>query len=153
MPEIATGPSSRCTGRCPLPMPLTFSIGIPLRDSERNMFCGSIVSTTDPKLAQNLRIRALEGIMAHWIFENGQTIGPLKVSEVLDRATPSTSVSHGDRWVRLDQHPDFAAPPPPHAVPPPSAQTRYSEQLSSPANASNTPEPEPQLIPCENYET
>lgn len=47
--------------------------------------------------------------MAYWIHENGETIGPLRAVEVLDRARVSTLVSCDQQWLRLDQHPDFAA--------------------------------------------
>ena len=48
--------------------------------------------------------------MAYWIFENDETIGPLRAVEVMERGDPGTMVSHGQEWVRLDEHPDFAAP-------------------------------------------
>lgn len=45
--------------------------------------------------------------MAYWIHENGETIGPLKAVEVLERAQPRTLVSNGQEWVRFDEHPAF----------------------------------------------
>jgi hypothetical protein len=57
--------------------------------------------------------------MAYWIYENGETVGPLNKEEVVQRAGPDTPVSHGQEWVKLEQHPDFAKPLEPPPVPPP----------------------------------
>jgi hypothetical protein len=46
--------------------------------------------------------------MAYWIHENGETVGPLRGNEVLDRAKPDTLISHGEQWLGFDEHPDFA---------------------------------------------
>ena len=46
--------------------------------------------------------------MAYWIHENGETIGPLRAIEVLERAQPETLVSHGQQWLPLRDHPDFS---------------------------------------------
>ena len=45
--------------------------------------------------------------MGYWIHENGETIGPLRAVELLKRAIPETLVSHGQKWVLFDEHPDF----------------------------------------------
>ena len=45
--------------------------------------------------------------MAYWIHENGETLGPFRGNEVLDRAKPETLISHGEQWLRFEEHPDF----------------------------------------------
>ena len=45
--------------------------------------------------------------MAYWIHENGETIGPLRAIEILERAQPDTLVSQGQEWVKFADHPDF----------------------------------------------
>lgn len=48
-------------------------------------------------------------IMAYWIYENGETIGPLRAIDVLQRAQSKTLVSLGQTWVKFADHPDFSA--------------------------------------------
>ena len=45
--------------------------------------------------------------MAYWIFENGESIGPLDAQEVVERAQADSQVSHGQEWVPFRKHPDF----------------------------------------------
>ncbi len=40
--------------------------------------------------------------MAYWIHENDETKGPMRAVDVLRRARPSTMVSDGETWFRLD---------------------------------------------------
>jgi hypothetical protein len=63
--------------------------------------------------------------MAYWIHENGKTIGPFRVVEVLDRAGPDTLVSHGQQWFKLSEHPDLGANPRAYG---PSADVASPEQ-------------------------
>lgn len=48
--------------------------------------------------------------MPYWIFEDGEMIGPMQAIEVLRRARPSTLVSDGQRWFRLDEDGDVGNP-------------------------------------------
>ena len=70
--------------------------------------------------------------MAYWIYENGQPVGPLEISEVLDRAKPDTQVSHGNLWVRLDQHPEFESLVIPDITPDPRPQQSSSPPTDGP---------------------
>jgi hypothetical protein len=40
--------------------------------------------------------------MPYWIHEDGETIGPMRAIDVLRRARPTTLVSDGQEWFRLD---------------------------------------------------
>ena len=40
--------------------------------------------------------------MPYWIQENDETQGPMRAIDVLRRAHPSTMVSDGESWFRLD---------------------------------------------------
>lgn len=40
--------------------------------------------------------------MPYWIHEDGEVIGPMRAIDVLRRARPSTRVSDGESWFRLD---------------------------------------------------
>ena len=40
--------------------------------------------------------------MPYWIHENGETQGPMRAVDVLRRARPSTMISDGESWFRLD---------------------------------------------------
>lgn len=98
--------------------------------------------------------------MAYWIHENGETIGPLKAIEILERAQPETLVSHGQEWVRLSHHPDFtyvanARPSEPPSEP--KAIATLSEQELMPDDKKKTTasigNPETQFWIQENSET
>lgn len=40
--------------------------------------------------------------MPYWIHEDGETKGPMRAVDVLRRARPTTMVSDGDSWFRLE---------------------------------------------------
>jgi hypothetical protein len=40
--------------------------------------------------------------MPYWIHEEGQVVGPMRAIDVLRRAHPSTPVSDGKDWFRLE---------------------------------------------------
>ena len=40
--------------------------------------------------------------MSYWIHENGETKGPMRAVDVLRLARPSTMVSDGESWFKLD---------------------------------------------------
>jgi hypothetical protein len=84
----------------------------------------------------------LEGIIAYWIYENGETIGPLRREQVLQQAGPGTPVSDGGEWIELGQHPDFAKPPESPSAPPPvppPASPPEPEQPTAPEVRTATP--------------
>jgi hypothetical protein len=41
--------------------------------------------------------------MPYWIHEDGQVVGPMRAIDVLRRAHPSTPVSDGKDWFRLEE--------------------------------------------------
>ncbi|PWB82035.1 MAG: hypothetical protein C3F08_00725 [Candidatus Methylomirabilota bacterium] len=45
--------------------------------------------------------------MPYWIYENGESIGPLERAEVSARAKPNSLVSCGQQWIHFGDHPDF----------------------------------------------
>ena len=45
--------------------------------------------------------------MMYWIHENGQTVGPFGVDDLLARVHPDSLVSCGENWVSVQEHPDF----------------------------------------------
>lgn len=44
--------------------------------------------------------------MPYWIFENGETTGPMTAVDVLWQAGPGAQISDGEQWFRLDDTPD-----------------------------------------------
>jgi hypothetical protein len=53
--------------------------------------------------------------MPYWIFENGETRGPMPAIDVLWQAGPTAQISDGEQWFRLDDDPgagDLAAAKP-----------------------------------------
>jgi hypothetical protein len=44
--------------------------------------------------------------MPYWIFENGETTGPMTAIDVLWQAGPTALISDGGQWFRLDDEPD-----------------------------------------------
>ncbi|HSO23507.1 MAG TPA: hypothetical protein VLT81_11390 [Chondromyces sp.] len=43
--------------------------------------------------------------MPYWIFENGETTGPMTAVDVLWQAGPAALISDGEQWFRLDDPP------------------------------------------------
>ena len=44
--------------------------------------------------------------MPYWIFENGETRGPMPAIDVMWQAGPTAQISDGEQWFRLDDEPD-----------------------------------------------
>jgi hypothetical protein len=44
--------------------------------------------------------------MPYWIFENGETRGPMPAIDVLWQAGPTAQISDGEQWFRLDDGSD-----------------------------------------------
>jgi len=90
--------------------------------------------------------------MAYWIFENGETVGPLRAVEVLEHAGPETLVSHGERWIRLREHPDFGQSVPPDVTlsersptsPASTSGAATGDNAHGPARSNSGPDRRPQ---------
>ena len=74
--------------------------------------------------------------MAYWIHENGETTGPYRAIDVLQKAEPETLVSHGQEWLKLREHPDFSHNGP-RPSQPPKGQTSGESKLGSVVQANH----------------
>lgn len=80
-------------------------------DQHRDFSMLDFDGSSMPPINPPLELTEKKNNTVYWIHENGQSIGPLNIQEVLRIAAPDSLVSFGQGWRSLREHPDFGHEP------------------------------------------